>query len=79
MTVSPILVQSARLVEIAPTLHRPTQAGDLVLLVRELVVVRDLLVHADRLFGVDHDLLLTLQGHDLGVTVGLPDRRVIVG
>ena len=75
MTVSHILVQSARLVEIAPTLHGATQTGDLVLLVRELVVVRDLLVHADRLFGVDDDLLLTLQRDDLGVTVGLPDRR----
>lgn len=49
----------------------PTQAGDLVLLQGELVVVGDLLVDADGLLGVDDDLLLRLDGDHLGVAVGL--------
>lgn len=46
------------LVESPATVLGPTQAGDLVLLQGELVVVGDLLVDADRLLRVNHNLLL---------------------
>ncbi|KAB1263260.1 hypothetical protein Cadr_000023846 [Camelus dromedarius] len=49
------------------------QTRDLVVLQRELVVVGDLLIHANGLLGVDHDLLLGLDGDHLGVAVGLQD------
>ena len=59
------------LVESSAAVLRPTQAGDLVLLDGELVVVGDLLVDANGLFGVDDYLLLRLDGDDLRITVGL--------
>lgn len=59
------------LVEGPAAILGPTQAGDLVFLQGELVVVRDLLIDADGLLGVDDDLLLRLDGDDLGVAVGL--------
>lgn len=46
------------LVEGPPAVLGATEAGDLDVLNRELVVVRDLLVDVDVLLGVDDDLLL---------------------
>lgn len=63
------------LVERPTAVLRPTEARDLVLLQRELVVVRDLFVDGDRLLRVDHDLLLGLDGDDLGVAVWLEAER----
>lgn len=48
-----------------------TQARNLVLLEGELVVVGDFFIDSDGLLGVDHDLLLGLDGDDLGVTIWL--------
>lgn len=48
-----------------------TQTWDLVVLQRELVIVGDLFIHADGLLGINHDLLLGLNGDHLGIAVGL--------
>lgn len=50
---------------------RSTQARNLVVLQREFVVVGDFFIDGDGLLGVDHDLLLGLDGDHLGVTVWL--------
>jgi hypothetical protein len=42
----------------------------------ELVVVGDLLAEGDRLLRVDDNLLLAVNGDDLGVTVGLKEGRM---
>lgn len=52
-----------------------TQARNLVLLQREFVVVGDFFIDGDGLLGVDHDLLLGLDGDHLGVTVWLEEQR----
>ena len=62
------------LIECSPTVLRPTQTGDLLVLDGELVVVRDLLVDVDGLSGVDHDLLLRLHCDDLRITVRLKEK-----
>ena len=64
-----------RLVEGPPAVLGAAQTGDLDVLDGELVVVRDLLVDVDVLFGVDDDLLLRLHRDHLGVAVGLWARR----
>lgn len=51
-----------------------TQARNLVLLQRELVVVGDFFIDGDGLLRVDHDLLLGLYGDHLGVTVWLEEQ-----
>lgn len=51
-----------------------TQARDLVLLQRELVVVGDFFIDGDGLLRVDHDLLLGLYCDHLGVTVWLEEQ-----
>lgn len=48
-----------------------TQTRDFVLFNGELVIIRDLLVHTDRLLGVYDYLLLGLNGDHFGVAVGL--------
>lgn len=63
------------LVECPPAVLRPTQAGDLVVLQRELVVVGNLFVGCDRLLRVDHNLFLGLDGYYLGVTVRLKEKE----
>ncbi len=51
-----------------------TQTWDFVLFNWELVIIRDLLVHTDRLLGVYDYLLLGLDGDHFGVAVGLRER-----
>lgn len=51
-----------------------TQARNLVLLQRELVVVGDFFIDGDGLLRVDDDLLLGLDGDHLGVTVWLEEQ-----
>lgn len=63
------------LVERPPAVLRSTQAGDLVVLQGELVVVGDLLIEGDGLLRVDHNLLLGLYGDDLGVAVWLKEQE----
>lgn len=63
------------LVERPPAVLGSTQARDLVLLQRELVVVGDLFVDGDGLLRVDDDLLLGLYGDDLSVAVWLKEGR----
>lgn len=65
------------LVERPPAVLGATEAGDLDVLNRELIVIRDLLVDIDVLLGVDDDLLLRLHRDHLGVAVGLRDRVVM--
>lgn len=65
-------------VEVPATRDGAAQTWDLVIFVRELVVVGDLLVDSNRLLGVDDNLLLPLHRHDFGVTVRLPARETIV-
>lgn len=65
------------LVEGPPAVLGATEAGDLDVLDRELVVVRDLLVDVDVLLRVDDNLLLGLHRDHLGVAVGLQDRVVM--
>lgn len=60
-----------RLVERPAAVLGAAQAGDLLVLDGELVVVCDLLVDVDGLPRVDDDLLLRLHRDHLGVTVGL--------
>lgn len=67
------------LIECSPTVLRPTQTGDLLVLDGELVVVRDLLVDVDGLSGVDHDLLLRLHCDDLRITVRLKEKTDRIG
>lgn len=52
-----------------------TQARNLVLLQWEFVVVGDFFIDGDGLLRVDHDLLLGLDGDNLGITVWLQKRR----
>lgn len=59
------------LVECTAATGRTAQARDLFVLERELVVVRNLLVHPDRLLRVDDDLFLRLDRNHFSVTVGL--------
>lgn len=59
----------------APAILCAAKARDLVLLDRELVVICDLLIDTDRLFGVNDDLLLGLYGDDFGIAIGLRKRR----
>lgn len=63
------------LVECPPAVLCSTQAGDLVLLQREFVVVGNLFIGCDRLLRVDHNLFLGLDGYYLGVTVGLKEKQ----
>jgi hypothetical protein len=65
------------LIEGPPAVLGATEAGDLDIFDRELVVVRDLLVDVDVLLRVDDDLLLGLHRDHLGVAVGLQDRVVM--
>lgn len=60
-------------VEGAPAALSAAQTRDLVVLQREFVIVGDFLVHANRLLGVDHDLLLGFDGDNLGVAVRLQE------
>lgn len=62
------------LVQCPAAVLRPTQAGDLVVLQRELVVVGDLLVDGDGLLRVDHNLFLGLYCDYLGVAVWLEEQ-----
>lgn len=62
------------LVQRSPAVLGSTQARDLVLLQRELVVVGDLFIDGDGLLRVDHDLLLGLYRDHLGVTVWLEEQ-----
>lgn len=62
------------LVQRSSAVLRPTQARDLVLLQRELVVVGDFFIDGDGLLRVDHDLLLGLYRDHLGVTVWLEEQ-----
>lgn len=48
-----------------------TQTRDFVLFNGELVIIRDLLVHTNRLLGVYDYFLLGLNGDHFGVAVGL--------
>ena len=52
-----------------------TQAGDLVVLQGEFVVVSNLFVDANGLLRVDHNLLLGLDGDHLRVAVRLEGER----
>lgn len=62
------------LVEGASTLRRTAQTRNLLVFQRELVVVRDFLVHTNRLLRIYHNLLLALNGNDLCVTVRLEQK-----
>lgn len=68
------LGQGLTLVQRSPTVLCPTQAGDLLVLDGELIVVGDLLVDIDGLSRVDDDLLLGLHCDHLSVAVGLRTR-----
>lgn len=59
------------LVEGPPAVLGATEAGDLDVLDRELIVVCDLLVDVDVLLRVDDNLLLRLHCDHLGIAVGL--------
>lgn len=63
------------LVECPAAVLGPTQAGDLVVLQGELVVIGDFFVNGDRLLRVDDDLFLRLDGDDLSVAVWLKDEK----
>lgn len=63
------------LIQRSLALCRPTQTDDLLLLDRELVVIRDLLAARYRLLGVNDDLLLRLHSDDLCIAVGLEARK----
>lgn len=64
----------ADLVQRSPTVLRTTQTGNLLVLNRELVVVRDLLIDVNSLSGVDHNFLLRLHRYDLCITVRLKEK-----
>lgn len=51
--------------------RRPAQALDLLLLVMELVIIRDLFVLEDLSLRVNHDLLRALNGDDFCIAVRL--------
>lgn len=59
------------LIQRSPAALRPAQTRDLLVLQRELVVVGDLLVDADRLLRIYYNLLLALDRDHLGIAVGL--------
>ena len=58
-------------VEGAPTLGHAAETRDLLLLYRELVVVRDLFVEFDVALGIDDNLLVVFDRDDPGIAVGL--------
>lgn len=62
------------LVEGSSAVLRAAQTWDFVLFNGKLVIIRDLLVHTDRLLGVYDDLLLGLDGNHFGIAVGLCER-----
>lgn len=59
------------LVEGSSAVLRATQTWDFVLFNGKLVIIRDFLVHTNRLLGVYDDLLLGLDGNHFGIAVGL--------
>ncbi len=63
------------LIEIFATVLRATEAMDLFVLDRELVVVRDFLSKSDGLLGIDDDLLLAVDSNDFCITIGLKKKR----
>ncbi len=67
-TFQPLLIQSSA------TVWSTTQARNLHLLDRELVIVRDFLIHVNVSFGINDDLLESFHSDDFCVTVGLQTR-----
>lgn len=59
------------LVECPAAVLCPTQAGDLVLLQGEFVVVGDLFINSNGLLRVDHNLLLGLYSDNFSIAVWL--------
>ena len=64
-----MLVQ--KLVQAPTTLERLAMAGDFLVLDGKFVIVRDLLVLANAILGVDDNLLVPVHRDNFGVAVGL--------
>lgn len=64
-----------KLIEKATTLRRTAKAGYLDILKWKFVVIGNLLVHADRLLGIDDNLLLSFHRDDFRITVWLQTKR----
>lgn len=62
---------SACLIEGSSTVLRSTQAGDLLILNREFVIISNLFIYINRLPRVDDYLLLSFDGDDFGIAVWL--------
>ena len=59
------------LIQILPAVLGPAEAADFLLFDFELVIVSDLFTHSYGLLGINHDLLLLIDGYHFGVAIGL--------
>lgn len=60
-----------KLIESTPTLGRAAEAGNLIILQWEFIIVGNLFVNTDWLFAINHNFFLALDSYHFCVTVRL--------